>query len=449
MKEFFLNPVFAGLVSLILVVYFSLLFLALNNKSKVEKADSAFIIFFLFITTNTQLEPFRLLRPENLYAADKQLEIVFIQVMIYVAFLLLLRNQYKKLPYYLLFLFTMPCTGFFLFLLLISFSWSETRGITLGGSLVVVFLSAVSVHIARKYNWSELLKLICYSNGLVTILSIPTALFLPSLGRNGKGWLGIVSHPIDFGSFMAFGSIIWILYSMQFRKKWLPASFSALSFVLMILSSSTGAIVIFSALFFSLLFIHFLQKLELRPTVIAIVLALSTCTAFLPFYNVVYTSILTIFGKDASLTGRAEIWPQVWSAAMNKPILGYGFLGFWQPWRGSENPASGIVNSNLYVPPHAHNGFLEVLLALGFLGLMTFSLSLLSNVYQAVKIASFNKDKSSLLSLLFIMYLIILNFNQSALLLPRYVWVYYIIISAKLYLEKPNGKPRKVRFSWF
>ena len=64
-------------------------------------------------------------------------------------------------------------------------------------------------------------------------------------------------------------------------------------------------------------------------------------------------------GRDASLTGRTDIWAELLPVAMQRPILGKGFGGFW---------TSKTID--LFRISEAHNGYLEAFIGLGILGVL-------------------------------------------------------------------------------
>jgi exopolysaccharide production protein ExoQ len=76
-----------------------------------------------------------------------------------------------------------------------------------------------------------------------------------------------------------------------------------------------------------------------------------------------------LLGRDATLSGRTAIWHQVWIAILARPWFGYGFSAFWQ---GFAAPSWKVVVALHFVLFHAHNGFLEIWLELGSIGLMLF-----------------------------------------------------------------------------
>ena len=73
-----------------------------------------------------------------------------------------------------------------------------------------------------------------------------------------------------------------------------------------------------------------------RRVVVNLLVATVLLAAALPlFLNV--TGLLEILGRDASLTGRTEIWQEALALDRN-PILGAGFESFWLGPRLDRNP---------------------------------------------------------------------------------------------------------------
>jgi exopolysaccharide production protein ExoQ len=77
-------------------------------------------------------------------------------------------------------------------------------------------------------------------------------------------------------------------------------------------------------------------------------------------------------GREATLTGRTEVWASLLPVVMGSPIVGGGFGGFWTPRTRDSFEISG-----------AHNGYLDVLLGIGFIGLILVSMFLLSSCRKA------------------------------------------------------------------
>lgn len=81
--------------------------------------------------------------------------------------------------------------------------------------------------------------------------------------------------------------------------------------------------------------------------------------ASLPFLGTSPVAGVTgLLGRDATLTQRTDIWDILRPFAVEAPLLGHGYAGFWT------NKTVAVADVN-----EAHNGYLEVLLILGVIGL--------------------------------------------------------------------------------
>ena len=92
---------------------------------------------------------------------------------------------------------------------------------------------------------------------------------------------------------------------------------------------------------------------------VAGIVALALCALFADTGGALVSSL----GRNANLTGRTDIWKAVLSIRIN-PLLGAGFESFWMGSRLErvwDLTAPGIQE--------AHNGYLELYLNLGWLGL--------------------------------------------------------------------------------
>ncbi|MBA3923884.1 MAG: O-antigen ligase family protein, partial [Nostocaceae cyanobacterium] len=79
-------------------------------------------------------------------------------------------------------------------------------------------------------------------------------------------------------------------------------------------------------------------------------------------------------GRDPTLTGRTEIWGVALSRLHEHLLLGFGRGAFWAP--GSKNALeAGLAVSLNFIPPHVHNGFLDLALDIGLIGFVCFAIS--------------------------------------------------------------------------
>ena len=92
--------------------------------------------------------------------------------------------------------------------------------------------------------------------------------------------------------------------------------------------------------------------------------------------------VLRASGKDATLTGRTEIWTAVLEVAHQHPILGRGFFSLW----GDATIARlDISVFDRFTVRSSHNGYLEMYLGVGIVGLAVLLLALVAVGRQSLE----------------------------------------------------------------
>jgi len=110
-------------------------------------------------------------------------------------------------------------------------------------------------------------------------------------------------------------------------------------------------------------------------TLTIIIVAIIVYGAVIPFIgHLPFYDPSAALGREESLTGRADIWAHLVPYAMQRPLLGHGFGGFW-------TDALRAATSS-----HAHNGYLDIILNMGFVGLLFLSMFLISNCRKAQRL---------------------------------------------------------------
>ncbi|WP_439565163.1 O-antigen ligase family protein [Microcella sp.] len=82
-------------------------------------------------------------------------------------------------------------------------------------------------------------------------------------------------------------------------------------------------------------------------------------------------TLLDLVGRSDDLTGRLDIWAAVIDLAEQRPLLGWGWVSYWAPW---VEPFDDLVVINGVTYLQAHNAWLDVLMQLGWVGLVVFTI---------------------------------------------------------------------------
>ena len=132
-------------------------------------------------------------------------------------------------------------------------------------------------------------------------------------------------------------------------------------------------------------------------------------------------SLLELLGKDATLTGRRKLWPELLAFHTN-PIWGTGFESFWLGDR-----LQALWEKHWWQPTEAHNGYLEIYLNLGVLGLIVLAGLFVSTFMRSRRELDRNFEFGRF-RLGFLAAVALYNFTESAFKGLHPVWfVFYII----------------------
>jgi exopolysaccharide production protein ExoQ len=147
-------------------------------------------------------------------------------------------------------------------------------------------------------------------------------------------------------------------------------------------------------------------------------------------------SVLQTMGRDPTLTGRTEIWKLVLGMAGN-PLLGTGFESFWLGKRLEK-----MWSLYWWHPREAHNGYIEMYLSLGWLGLLMFAVVVVTG-YRTVSSALRRNAEEGALRLAYFVVVVAYNFTESAFGPLNLIWIFFLLATFSV----PGGwikpKPRK------
>jgi len=114
--------------------------------------------------------------------------------------------------------------------------------------------------------------------------------------------------------------------------------------------------------------------------------------------------VTSSLGRDMTLTDRTFIWADLWAMGTN-PVIGVGYDSFWLGARLQRFLSQYRVST-------AHNGYLEIYLELGIVGLLLFGCFLLSTFFRAKELLTSSFDYGRLRLAMLAVFLLY-NFTES------------------------------------
>jgi O-antigen ligase len=144
---------------------------------------------------------------------------------------------------------------------------------------------------------------------------------------------------------------------------------------------------------------------------------------FTVWYGLVFNpgvGLAATVGRDATLTGRTEIWHQALGLVTN-PLFGTGYESFWLGPRLEQ-----MWQINWWHPIQAHNGYLEVYLDLGWIGVFLLAILLLWGCRSVVEGFRRNPELGRLRIALFVI-AVLYNLTEHAFRDLHPVWIMLLL----------------------
>lgn len=328
---------------------------------------------------------------------------------------------------------------------LISVLWSFAPMVTLRRSVALVGTTLFGVYLATRYSLKEQLQLLAWALGIATVLSFLFALAIPQLGIHQEGghlgaWRGIYVHKNALGRSMGLSIILFslfVLYESKSRRfAWIGL---VLSVGLMLLSTSaTPLLSSLTVLAILPLYSIWRWRNPLFLPLFMMVVTLSSTSALWLFSQA--EAILGAAGRDLTFTGRTELWVILVQMIKKQPWLGYGYSAFWLNWKGESGRVWSLV---MWEPTYAHNGYLQLGLDLGLLGILLFVLGFLIYFARALAWARIKQTVEGIFPLAYLTFLLPYNVTDSIILQQNNIfWVLYVsTVLSMVASAQCNAKP--------
>jgi exopolysaccharide production protein ExoQ len=255
---------------------------------------------------------------------------------------------------------------------LISAWWTTSPARTPHQALLMSFVILTAIWFGyaltfRQQVWSLFIGL--------HMLSIPSLLLAVGLDSarfaSDGSWIGLFNNPNTLGPIATLGVVAaigaWLLTDQTWVRVAVGVCVGVDVVVALEASSATGWLALCGAVgAFALLFLG--RGLVTRGVPVNQVRAGGAAIVGLVVLSIPWTigNVSNVFGKDATLTGRRDIWDYVLDSVKDRWLVGFGWQAFW------DDPAhrAELFERTGRQLDSAHSSFMETLLSLGAVGLL-------------------------------------------------------------------------------
>jgi exopolysaccharide production protein ExoQ len=306
---------------------------------------------------------------------------------------------------------------------LASMAWSPLPGTTLRRCAALLGTTIAGLFVATRFDAKQQLKIVAHCVGITAIVSLVVCQLYPEYAIAPTGeWIGVFNQKNALGRAMELGIFCYTFLAIAERRG--RASYLVMIGLcgsMMFMSRSVGSMAVCAAM---LAVIPFRKLLVLRARSLMLVaaglLVVGVPIGIYVIQNI--ESILKAMGRDATLTGRIPLWHEVIAAIGTHPWFGYGYSAFWYTSAGI-----GLQQKLGWQMFHAHDGFLEVTLGLGLIGILLLFVVLAKNALRGISVARDSETIYDFWPLFYLVFAVLDNLTECWLITANsLVWMLFV-----------------------
>src|SRR5205814_3493959 len=148
-------------------------------------------------------------------------------------------------------------------------------------------------------------------------------------------------------------------------RRWQRLTYILLTLFMIAMSQSRGAWLYTLGVLLFVGSLYLVRRLKKHESLLLVVILCVLVAAISVAATTSFDALASSLGKDSTMSGRSDIYREVWISIWKAPILGYGYAGFWgvSPEAARVGLSIGWTNIGF-----SENGVLELALQLGFVG---------------------------------------------------------------------------------
>jgi exopolysaccharide production protein ExoQ len=305
--------------------------------------------------------------------------------------------------------------------------------------LFFLFFSTISgSYLALRYKVRGMLEVLAWVGGIFAVPSLFAVVFFPFVGvmlnRPFVGaWNGIFWHRNHAGNLFAFFNMVFLFRFLLLGREMLIRRLVHLVFyvstaLLVFGSRSATGIIVFLFLNLATVLAYAWLKFHnhLKPWHYYVSAAFFSTGLLVVAANTAF--FFSLLGRSANMTGRIPLWQDLFSTTfLQKPLFGYGYGALWS--LKSFRIHTQIRNNWSHQVFFADNGFFDILLNLGLIGLILFLLLYVLSGIRSFNLGVLKKSWINFFPFITFLYVFIGNLTYSFLLeVDQFVWMLLVVM---------------------
>lgn len=327
----------------------------------------------------------------------------------------------------------------------LSLIWAEDPPFSFRRLVAFVIVCLAAAAIGRRFSFREIVLWTFWSSALYIVVGVLAEVFLGTFRPLATGYRFQGTLPANSQGINCALLVLSAVAAAQIERhrRTIFRGCALVGFAFLILTASRTSI---AACLFS--FAVYAVTVGSRATRVAMAYSCGIAFCLMVILGGTFLPKLqsAVFaGRDISandtFNGRTGIWDDVGSYVRQRPILGYGYGGFWTPARIRE-----VSDEENWAVPDGHSAYLDYLLTLGLVGLIAYVLLLISGITRAFRLYRFSRRSSLAFFGVLLLFCALDGFLESAMTDPSILMFLSTVILTRLaFMSRPEAIGAEVR----
>jgi O-antigen ligase len=320
---------------------------------------------------------------------------------------ILLKHARALLPYLLI-----------LGLCMLSVSWSVYPFLTARRCATLSTCVFFSVYCHERLGLDGMIRLLAKTTLILALMSIFVFFAIPRIGHeSAKGYTdamrGVFAQKNSMAESMVLATSCYGYMILKTRRFAAGPILAILVLTACILLAKSATSLLIGTIVVGLTTIFYFARTRWNLLIVFGVTATLAAVIFVAVASP--ETLFDLLGRDSSFTGRVPLWQMSIAAALQRPLLGYGYSAFW-------NENSRVVQyiwiAVDWEAPSAHNGYIDIALQIGVLGLALYAWTWTSVIATAIRAYRKGTMPAAVWVLLFMTINLLLNLDEGPLPYP-------------------------------
>lgn len=323
-----------------------------------------------------------------------------------------------------------------------SITWSIDPATTTRRAFAFGMWTLFGLFLASRYDAKELLRLLGITLGLLALMSLATAIIRPDYGLDHGfdigAWRGVFTTKNTLGEMMLLAAVVFGIFASRPGRARIPAILGLLlSVALIFLAKAIAALLIVGVLTITIPVVHMFRRNNAAAAlVLAALLGFSAAASISVAEE---DTVLSMLGKDATLTGRTVLWANIAQRIEERPVFGYGYGAFWEPTGTQSERVRTAIG---WQTPHSHNGLLDLWLDFGLVGVLAVLAAYLLAIRRAWSALRTSIEVEGVWAMSFLVMLFLGNTTESSITQSQLIWVVFVAVACMRWTGRSRGSQR-------